>query len=253
MTSTPQIPSRNPTNNDSMSGMFDVVLTKFLQGVDDMLPAQVVAFDRTTNLAQVQPLIPLVITNGQIVQRAPVQSIQVLQIGGGGFVLNFPIQPGDLGFIKANDRDISLFLQTFSTAIPNTARKHSFEDAIFVPTIMTGFTINSEDAANVVLQSLDGSVRVAVWSDRVKVTAPTVIIEAPTTTINCTTATINSTDTVINCTTTTVNGDAHITGTLQVDGNITSGSGGAAVDLLNHIHSNVTHGPDDSGPPVPGS
>jgi protein gp138 len=156
-------PSRNPTDNDSMVGMFNLVLQKFLQNfVDDMLPAQVVSYNRTTNLAQVQPLIQRVTTGGTIVTRAAVQSVPVFQLGGGGFVLNFPIKAGDLGWLKANDCDISLFKQLWRMVIPNTARRHDFADSIFFPSILTGFTIQTPDSANTVLQNLAGTFRVSL-------------------------------------------------------------------------------------------
>src|SRR6516164_6319501 len=108
------IPSRHPTNDDSLLGTLNVFFSKFLQNnIDDMLPAQVIKFDRPSNLAQIQPLIPMVTTKGIIIQRAQIMSAPVLQMGGGGFVLNFPIATGDLGFIKSNDRDISTFKQTW--------------------------------------------------------------------------------------------------------------------------------------------
>jgi len=158
----PLAPSRNPTNNDSMVGMFHVVLEKFLQSIDDMLPAQIVAFDRATGMAQVQPLISIITTDNTILQRAPVMSVPVMQIGGGGFMLNFPIAPGDLGWLKSNDRDISLFKQFWAQSPPNTSRKHDFGDAIFIPSILTGFAIAGADASNVTLQSLNGSVRLSM-------------------------------------------------------------------------------------------
>ncbi|WP_202973956.1 Gp138 family membrane-puncturing spike protein [Fimbriiglobus ruber] len=61
-----------------------------------MLPAQVIAYDRTTNRAQVQPLIAVVTTANQVVQRAQ-SSVPVFQYGGGGFVLSFPVMTGDTG------------------------------------------------------------------------------------------------------------------------------------------------------------
>jgi hypothetical protein len=53
-------PSVNPADNDSMVGMFRQVLGKFLQNIDDCIPARVIAFDRNSNRAQVQPLIQMV-------------------------------------------------------------------------------------------------------------------------------------------------------------------------------------------------
>ena len=155
-------PSIQPTNQDSLSGTFDFALSKFLQNIDDMLPAQIIAYDRPSNMAQVQPLIYVVTTSDTLVQRAPILSVPVLQIGGGGFVLNFPIKTGDLGWLKANDRDVSLFKQSWGMSQPNTARKHNFSDAIFIPSILTGFVIAGSDAANVTLQSLSGSIRLSM-------------------------------------------------------------------------------------------
>lgn len=233
-------PSRNPSVDGRLYGVFRLALNKFLQGnIDDMLPAQVIAYDRATNFASVQPMINVVTTLNTVQQRAPIASVPVLQLGGGGFVLNFPINPGDIGFLKSNDRDISLFKQVWRIISPASGRMHSFEDAIFIPSILTGFTIQSEDAANVVLQNLAGTVRVAIWADQVKVTAPTVIIDAPV---------IN-----LDCTTTTINGNLVVTGTIQADGNITSGSGGTGVDMLNHTHPGVMTGGGDTGPPNGGT
>lgn len=168
-------PSGNLADSDTLPGLFRFVLNKFLQKTDDMLPAQVLAYDRTTNRAQVQPLIAFVTTSGQVVNRAQVASIPVLQLGGGTFVASFPVKTGDLGWIKANDRDISFFKKTYKNSAPNTQRKHRFSDAIFIPdTMLQGVTIASEDANNLVIQNLAGTVKVAWWSNLLKIIAPRV-------------------------------------------------------------------------------
>jgi len=164
--------SNNPANNDSLSGVLRLVLRKWTQYLDDMMPAQVIAYDRTTNRAQVQPLIIAVTTTGLNITRAQVASVPVLQPGGGGFFSGFPINTGDLGWLKANDRDISLFKQGYQSAPPNTKRQHSFEDALFIPDIMTGYTIAAEDASNAVWQNKAGSVCISLWSSQIKATAP---------------------------------------------------------------------------------
>jgi hypothetical protein len=164
-------PSVDPANQDSLLGMIQSCYDKQLSATDDMLPARVIAFDRAANRVQVQPLIRMVTTSGQSVSRAQIASLPVVQMGGGGMVMLFNLSPGDLGWIKANDRDVSLFLQSGGESNPNTYRKHKFEDAVFIPDVVRGWTLASEDAANAVLQTTDGSVRIALWPDRVKVTA----------------------------------------------------------------------------------
>jgi len=164
-------PSRDPADDDSMLGLMRQVLDKFLQGVDDCLPARVISYDRAANRATVQPLVKLLTTDNRQLSRAQIASVPVLRLGGGGMVLAFNLKPGDLGWIKANDRDISLVLQALAENAPNTMRKHSFADALFIPDAMRGVAIAGEDAEHAVLQTIDGSVRVAVWADRVKISS----------------------------------------------------------------------------------
>lgn len=164
-------PSRDPANDDSLLGMARQILDKFLSGIDDMLPARVVSYDRTANRATVVPMVKLLTTDNRQIGRAQVASVPVMMFGGDGVALSFNLKAGDLGWIKANDRDISLMLQGYKDSAPNTLRKHSFQDAVFIPDVMRGLTVAAEDAEHAVLQTLDGSVRVAIWPDRVKITA----------------------------------------------------------------------------------
>src|SRR5271170_3777139 len=164
-------PSIDPSLERTLAGTLQLAFSKMMQNTNGMLPAQVIAYDRTANRAQVQPLITLINTNGEQVPRAQIASIPVLILGGGGFMLNFNLNPGDLGWIFANDRDISGFLQTYAQSSPNTVRKNSFADAIFIPDIMRGYTIADEDAGNTVLQSIDGTVKISLGTGKIKLSA----------------------------------------------------------------------------------
>jgi hypothetical protein len=165
-------PSIDPTDLDSLTGLLRHVFKKLMQGIDGMLPAKVIAYDRATNRAQIQPAVVIVSTTGQRLPRAQIASVPVLQIGGGGHILRFNLKTGDKGWILANDRDISLFLQSYAQAEPNTFRIKNFADGLFIPDVMHGYTIAGEDAENAVLQSVDGSVRLALWPNKIKITAP---------------------------------------------------------------------------------
>ena len=174
-------PSIDPANIDSVTGLLRHVIDKSTQEMDGMLPAQVIAFNRNDpNRVQVQPLIMLVDTNGAQIQRGEIASIPVLQLGGGGFVLSFNLKAGDLGWIKANDRDISIFLQSFKNSRPQTFRKKSFSDAVFIPDVMKGYTVDAEDLGNAVIQSLDGAVKISIGADKIKIKAPTIEIQSDT-------------------------------------------------------------------------
>lgn len=164
-------PSIAPQSNADLGKALLEFFSKAMQNVDDCLPAEVISFDRKNNVAKVRPLVQVLSSAGEAVPRASVASVPVLAIGGGNFFMNFPLKPGDKGWLKANDRDISLFKQAQGEARPNTLRKHSFEDGIFIPDQLRNYSIDAEDEnANLVIQHKDGKVRVAVWEDRVKTT-----------------------------------------------------------------------------------
>lgn len=210
-------PSINPADQHSLAGMLKLVLLKHLQATDDMLPAKVLAYNKTTNRASVQPLITVVTTDNRRINRAGVASVPVYQPSAGGFILRFPIKPGSLGWIKANDRDISIYKSTLKNSSPNTQRKHSFEDAMFIPDAMFQMvTIAEEDEDCVVLQSIDGAVRISLGTDKLKLTAPEIEIDTPLLTLS---------------------NDA---------GNINIGG----IDFLNHVHTGVDPGSGESDGPA---
>jgi hypothetical protein len=175
---TPVIPSQNPADDDTVEGALRTIFRKELENTHGQLPAIVMNYDRTRNKATVRPLVQLLKTNGETMSRASIVSVPVLALSGAGFVLNFPLKTGDLGWIEASDRDISLFVQSLKEAHPNALRIHSFSDGRFIPDAFNQYTINSEDASAAVFQSLDGTVRIALDTDQVRVTAPRVQIIA---------------------------------------------------------------------------
>jgi len=223
-------PSGNPADRHNLRGVIRLVLNKFLQKVDDCLPAIVIAYNLDTNMAQVQPLVAAVTTDNQIVNKAQVASVPVYQISAGGFILRFPVKPGDIGWIKANDRDISLFMQTGKMSPPNTQRKHSFKDALFYPqTLWPNVTIAGGDAANCVLQNYAGTVKISLSETAIVINAPTAV------TVNTETATINASSTV------DINGSSTIN---MVAPNINIS---ASTKLSLHSGANVSFDADGTG------
>jgi hypothetical protein len=169
-------PDIDPANNESLAGTLQFCMQKFMQNMNGMLPARVIKYDRTTNRVQVQLLITLITTQGIQVSRPQIASIPVVLFGGGSYFLSFNLNTGDLGWVLANDRDISLFLQSYKEAPPNTFRINNFSDGVFIPDIMTGYTISEEDSNNAVLQNLDGTIKISLQPNRIKLTAPLVEI-----------------------------------------------------------------------------
>jgi hypothetical protein len=180
--SDPVIPSKDPANGNSMSGTLREVFRKMLQRTDGQLPAKVLGYNRVTNRAIVQPFINIVSTAGAQTVRAQIASVPVLALGGGGFCINFPLVNGDTGWIEASDRDISLFLQQFENVRPNTFRLHSFEDSRFIPDAFKQYSFDAgDDAAAMVIQSYDGTVKIALAPGIITVLADQNVINSQVT------------------------------------------------------------------------
>lgn len=215
-------PNLDPALTGRMSGVVKQAFRNLLMGVDDMLPARVVAYNDETNRADVRPLVMMGTTDGIKLSRQAIRGIHTLRLGGGGFFIRFPIRAGDFGWIKANDRDISLILQSQGGEDwPNTERLHSFSDALFIPDTIRDWAIDEADSTALVIQSLDGSTKLAIGDGVVTINAGTVAINADALEITA---------------------DVTITGGLLNNG-VDVGSG--------HVHIGVQPGSGESGPPAP--
>ena len=88
----------------------------------------------------------------------------------------------------ANDRDISVFLQSYAQTAPNSPRMFSFSDGVFFPDVMTGLdTISGGDAENAVLQNVEGTVSISIGSDSIDITTTSEVNITATTSVNVTT------------------------------------------------------------------
>lgn len=83
--------------------------------------------------------------------------------------MRFPIKPGDLGWLKANDRDISLVFQRGGLEDwPNTTRLHKFSDAMFFPDTFKQWVISGENTDKAVWQTLDGETCISLGPGEIK-------------------------------------------------------------------------------------
>jgi Phage protein Gp138 N-terminal domain len=186
--------------------------------MDNMMPAIVVNFNRATNNATVQPAISWVDVDNNATPRPQLIQIPVLSLGGGGFHISFPLNPGDLGWIHASDRDIELFLQNLQQTAPDTTRNHEFADGMFIPDVFYKYTINGADSAAMVIQSTDGTTRVSISEGKVNITAPgSVTVTTPQATF---------TGNV------TIDGNATVVGMTEVNGGFNATAGGNQVCTL---------------------
>lgn len=176
-------PNKDAADDGNLASVLKAWMRSYIrENLDDMLPARVVSYDDQTNRAVVQPLVMVGTTDGRKISRAHLSNIPVFRFGGGGFFMRFPLRPGDLGWIKANDRDISLIFQRGGLEDwPNTQRLHNFSDAMFFPDTFKDWAIDGENSNALVIQSLDGAVCVALHDGEITMKAPSMKVDIPNT------------------------------------------------------------------------
>lgn len=223
---TEQDPSRglDPADDDgSLPGLLRIAFQKMSQRREGMLPAKVVAYDRKTNRVKLEIMANVVGTDGSVTKRAEIASVPVYRFGGGGLVISAPLNPGDVGWVLAADRDTSLVQQGdfASDAAPNTDRTHSFADGMFMPDSAPKFDPTAGEEGALTIGTRDGSFRIVMGADgRAKIFGVALDITGPV----------------------TIDGDLTVTGSV-------TGMGG--VKLETHRHDGVEPGGGESGGPIP--
>lgn len=238
-----QKPNSKQADEGSLAGQLKGALSKWLrEEVDDMLPATVVSYDDETNRASIKPLVMVGTTDGTKISRAALPNIPVFRFGGGGFFIRFPIKAGDFGWLKANDRDISLVLQAAGQQEdwPNTERLHDFSDAMFFPDTVRDWVINGANVDALVIQSINGEVCISLHEDKVDIVAPNLV------------ANIGETAS-ITCPDNTITGNVDISGNVNISGNVAT-TGTLTNNGINvgstHTHGGVMIGGGTTGTPL---
>lgn len=204
-----------------MANSLSKIIANAFMKSENMLPAKVVSYDRVKNTAIVQPLIKLIYT-ANTYSRAQIGPIPVFAFGAGNFVINFPIKENDIGWILANDRDITDFETSLAESSPPSTRTHSFNDAVLFPDVIRNFDTSGEDG-NMVIQALDGTTKISLGMSQIRVLHPTkVLIDAPLT--ECTQ-------------------DLHVIGDINCDKTVTGNTDVvfAGISGKGHVHAKGTY------------
>lgn len=213
---TQTIPAREPSDTNSLEGLCRLIKDVTLMDMEKVLPGIVQAYDRTTNRAVIKPAITGVASLGQKIPKNALINIPVLTLQGGGIFLSFPLKKGDVGWLVACDRDISVFKQMLEESSPNSYRKHCFNDAFFIPDKINQLSVSEDDTDAFVISTLDGGTKFSLKDGAIKLTGNTTII-----------------------------GETTINGNLTVSGDVV----GNEISLSGHIHSGVQTGSGNTGVP----
>lgn len=163
-------PSYNPADLTNTAGMLDYIYRCNSMTTENCMPAIVESYDRKKNIVTVKPSINITAATGETIERESVTAT-VMSVCGNKFIMNFPLEKGDTGWLITADRDISLFREQRKVINANTNRIHSIEDSFFIPDRVNDFKIDDEDKDNFVLQSLSRNLKITFSKDTIKIYA----------------------------------------------------------------------------------
>ena len=172
----------------------------------------------------IQPLIPQIDGQGNVVALPPLYGVPYMRILGGSNAVILDPQVGDIGIACFADRDLSNVIASKATAPPGSNRRHSLADALYIGGVLNGVP----------------SQYVQFTGNGINVVSPTAIsVQAPQITLQ---GAVTATSTF------------HVQGAQTNDTTITATGEvqGKGVKLSTHLTSGVTTGSSNSGLPVPG-
>lgn len=178
--------------------------------------AKVVAVDTEAMQVDVHPLVNMMDGLGNTQKHGNVLALPYFRLQGGSNAVIIDPQVGDIGVVLICDRDISSVKAARDEANPGSKRRFDLADGLYLGGFLNG------DPTNIV-----------------RITADEITIE-------------HGTKVTIKAPTVIVDGNLEVTGTSSFDGAVvgqTTGTfGGVSVTV--HVHSGVTTGGGQSGPPV---
>jgi hypothetical protein len=80
----------------------------------------------------IQPLVQQIDGNNNVYPRAVIKNVPYLRVQGGKNAVVLDPVVGDIGLAGFCDRDISIVKRTLDTSAPNTLRKYSLNDAVYL-------------------------------------------------------------------------------------------------------------------------
>ena len=162
-------PSYNPADLTTTAGMLNYIFRCNSMATENCMPAIVEEYDRKNNVVTVKPAINITAATGETIERESITAT-VMSMCGGKFIINFPLEKGDTGWLITADRDVSLFREQRKVINANTYRIHSIEDSFFIPDRVNDFKVEGEDDKNLIIQNLGRNIKISLGEDKIKIT-----------------------------------------------------------------------------------
>ncbi len=225
---------RGPQDVAAATSEFNVVSFIIRQALTKVRTASAVKVVACTNdgalavagTVDVQPLVNQIDGYGNGTDHGTIYKRPYLRWQGGANAIIMDPKAGDIGLLVICDRDTSKVINTLAAANPGSLRKFDFADGFYIPAVLNGVPTQF----------------IQFNADGITVTSPVaLIVNAPQVTVNASTA-VDITSPIV----TIHDGDLVVHGSITADDDVVGGG----ISLDTHVHSGVTAGTDDSGPPV---
>lgn len=205
-----------PSTNASEYNMLAFVVSQLLNKLQTVTLVEVVAVSNDGGVSpvgtvDVRPLVNQMSGDRIATPHGVIFGVPYFRLQGGADAVILDPKVGDIGMCAFASRDISAVKAAKAAANPGSFRKYDWADGLYFGGLLNGTPTQY-------LRFHAGGVDV-VSPGVVTIQAPTVAVE----------------------------GDLTVSGTVVADGNVT----GAGISLQTHLHSGVTAGGANSGPPVP--
>lgn len=201
-----------PESGSSHYNAMDFIIRQIMGRMATCTLVKVVAVDTGAETVAIQPLVSQIDTDGTGYPQAVIYNAPYLRLQGGANAVIIDPVVGDMGIAIFASRDISTVTTTKVPGLPGSRRQFDMADAMYL-----GGLLNGTPTQFVEFLPAGGGINV---------TSPgTVTIRAPATLID---------------------GDLHVTGSFELDGDGTIDG----KDWATHVHSGVTTGSGDTGAPV---
>lgn len=211
---------------------------ELMKNVGTSIPGNFISFDASTQLAQIQIGIVRIDVNGNTFEPSPLIECPVAFLGGSQYFIEHQIDPGDECLIIFSQRCIDGWVNSGGVADNPIMRFHDFSDAAVLPGLRSQPNkINDFQNNGVRLRNKDGDKYIWLKNDG---------------TAEITVDTLNINGNIVHEGDTTHNGNTTQTGDVDVTGEATVSVDvkGGGISLKDHLHSGVTPGGGQSGPPV---
>lgn len=215
------VPSYNPSDATSIIGGLKIFKKNIMSDLECCMPCVVQSYDASSNTVMVLPAIKVATSVGEYVNRGAIK-LTAWRFASGGYVIHYPINAGDTGWIIASDVDTSLFKQQKVTSDPNTYFKHKYHFGYFLPDAMNGYNVSSDDNGRLVLQNQSGSEKISIGQSDTKIVSTNLSITAT---------------------------NLNVTGTSKFDGDVTITGDMHSANYDIHTHGGVTSGDSNTGVP----